>query len=102
MALPVQLPRSPWLYGAQRRAWRVVNAVRHGMPNREIARRRGISLDAVKFHVANALMKLGLSTRAELRMWRGVPADSRVKRGQTMSEGLQLGTIGQISRPVSD
>ncbi|MGE3697155.1 MAG: LuxR C-terminal-related transcriptional regulator, partial [Dehalococcoidia bacterium] len=33
--------------------WRVVNAVRHGMSNRVIAERRGISLDAVKFHVAN-------------------------------------------------
>jgi len=31
--------------------WRVANAVRHGMSNRVIASRFGISLDAVKFHV---------------------------------------------------
>lgn len=80
----------------------MVHAVRHGMSNREIARRRGVSLDAVKFHVANALLKLGLERRAELRTWRGVPADSAL-RGQGGSDMvLQLGTIGQIARPVSN
>jgi catechol 2,3-dioxygenase-like lactoylglutathione lyase family enzyme len=82
--------------------WRVVDAVRHGLPNREIARRRGTSLDAVKFHVANALMKLGLASRRELRMWRGVPADSGVKGVQPVSGKLALGPIGQIARPVRD
>jgi DNA-binding CsgD family transcriptional regulator/catechol 2,3-dioxygenase-like lactoylglutathione lyase family enzyme len=82
--------------------WQVVHAVRHGMSNREIARRRGVSLDAVKFHVANALLKLGLERRAELRTWRGVPADSAL-HGQGGSDMvLQLGTIGQIARPVSN
>ena len=47
--------------------WRVAEAVRHGMTNRLIAQRQGRSLDAVKFHVANALQKLGFSSRAELR-----------------------------------
>jgi len=32
--------------------WRTVYAVQHGMTNVEIARRRGISVNAVKFHVA--------------------------------------------------
>ena len=50
----------------------MVDAVRHGMRNREIAQRRGVSVDAVKFHVANAVRKLGLTRRAELRSWRGV------------------------------
>ncbi|WP_410785019.1 VOC family protein [Kribbella sp. C-35] len=80
--------------------WQVVHAVRHGMSNREIARRRGVSVDAVKFHVANALMKLGLDRRAELRSWRGVPADSAL-RGQG-AQAMELGVIGQIARPVSD
>ncbi len=74
--------------------------MRHGMSNREIARRRGVSVDAVKFHVANALMKLGLDRRAELRSWRGVPADSAL-RGQG-AQAMELGVIGQIARPVSD
>ena len=43
--------------------WRVVEAVRHGMTNPGIARRQGVSLDAVKYHVANALVKLGFSSR---------------------------------------
>jgi catechol 2,3-dioxygenase-like lactoylglutathione lyase family enzyme len=87
--------------------WRVVDAVRHGMTNRQIAERRGISRDAVKFHVANALAKLGLPGRAALRTWDGVPADSPVRRaaetrGTTMTEDLRLGEIGQVSRVVSD
>ncbi|MEI8410145.1 MULTISPECIES: VOC family protein [unclassified Kribbella] len=83
--------------------WRVVDMVRHGMSNRDIARRRGISVDAVKFHVANALLKLGLDRRAELRTWRGVPADSALKRRQgAPAMAVQLGVIGQIARPVGD
>jgi DNA-binding NarL/FixJ family response regulator len=39
--------------------WRVVNAVRHGMTNRVIARRLGISADGVNYHLVNALGKLG-------------------------------------------
>src|SRR4051794_16004134 len=72
------------------------------MPNREIARRRGVSVDAVKFHVANALLKLGLDRRAELRTWRGVPVDSALRRQGATEMSLQLGAIGQIARPVSD
>ena len=56
--------------------WRVVEAVRHGLNNRQIAERRGISVDAVKYHVANALSKLGLARRAELRRWNGVARGS--------------------------
>jgi DNA-binding NarL/FixJ family response regulator len=44
--------------------WRVTEAVRHGLRNREIATRQGVSVDAVKFHVANVLQKLGLASRA--------------------------------------
>jgi DNA-binding CsgD family transcriptional regulator/catechol 2,3-dioxygenase-like lactoylglutathione lyase family enzyme len=83
--------------------WRIVNAVRHGMSNRQIARLRGISLDAVKFHVENAVDKLGLSGRAELRWWRGAPYDSAVQRGEKeMNDSLQLGPLGQIARAVKD
>lgn len=80
--------------------WRVVDAVRHGLTNRQIAARRGTSVDAVKYHVANALMKLGFGSRAELRTWRGIPAGSPMTQGG--SAMLQLGPIGQISRPASD
>jgi predicted enzyme related to lactoylglutathione lyase len=87
--------------------WRVADAVRHGLTNRQIARRRGVSLDAVKYHVANAVAKLGLSGRAALRAWPGVPVSStlipaRTSRGSTSVDDLQLGPIGQISRHVGD
>jgi catechol 2,3-dioxygenase-like lactoylglutathione lyase family enzyme len=71
------------------------------LSNRQIAARRGVSVDAVKFHTANAVAKLGLPDRAALRAWRGVPAGS-ASGGMSMSGELRLGAIGQIARPVSD
>jgi DNA-binding CsgD family transcriptional regulator/predicted enzyme related to lactoylglutathione lyase len=83
--------------------WRIVDAVRHGMSNRRIARARGISLDAVKFHVENAVEKLGLEGRAALRHWRGAPIDSALGRLEIgMAMNLELGPIGQIARCVKD
>jgi DNA-binding CsgD family transcriptional regulator/catechol 2,3-dioxygenase-like lactoylglutathione lyase family enzyme len=82
--------------------WRVVEAVRHGLSNPTIARRQGVSLDAVKFHVANALLKLGFESRRELRLWDGVRRDSPLARTPAMTEPPALGPIGQIARSVSD
>lgn len=84
--------------------WRVVHAVQHGMTNREIAARRGISRDAVKFHVANVIAKLGLANRRALRQWFRPPKGSALSRlEKTMtSPPLKLGPIGQISRSVKD
>lgn len=83
--------------------WRVVEAVRHGMSNAQIAARRGISRDAVKYHLANALSKLGLANRAALRRWDGVARHSALQAKETvMDEPLSLGALGQIARPVSD
>jgi catechol 2,3-dioxygenase-like lactoylglutathione lyase family enzyme/DNA-binding CsgD family transcriptional regulator len=83
--------------------WRVVDAVRHGMSNAQIARGRGVSLDAVKFHLANAVGKLGLRDRRALRAWDGIRRDSHLhSREQDMEQPLELGSIGQISRSVSD
>src|SRR5436190_15853993 len=82
--------------------WRVVDAVRHGMTNAEIARRLHVSLDAVKFHVANAVGKLGVTNRTALKKWKGAPVTSPLRnRLQTMTTPT-LGKIGQISRQVSD
>jgi DNA-binding CsgD family transcriptional regulator/catechol 2,3-dioxygenase-like lactoylglutathione lyase family enzyme len=83
--------------------WRVVEAVRHGLGNREIARRQGVSIDAVKYHVANALHKLGFASRTELRQWNGVRRDSRLHAQEiVMEHDLKLGAIGQIARTVED
>ena len=84
--------------------WRTVHAVQHGMTNAEIARRRGVSVNAVKYHVANALAKLGLRNRRELRAWFRAPRDSALSREgrKTMEGELKLGPIGQIARSVAD
>jgi len=82
--------------------WRVVQGVRHGLSNATIARLRGISLDAVKFHTENAIGKLNLPNRNALRAWRGVPKHSALYRKSTMNATLSLGPSGQISRTVSD
>ena len=88
--------------------WAIVHAVRHGLSNARIAVRRGISRDAVKFHVRNAIEKLGLRHRADLQRWAGVPKHSAAHRRATNKEiamttpELRLGPIGQISRTVRD
>jgi DNA-binding CsgD family transcriptional regulator/catechol 2,3-dioxygenase-like lactoylglutathione lyase family enzyme len=82
--------------------WRTVHAVQHGMSNVEIARRRGISVDAVKFHVSNALAKLGLRDRGELRAWFQAPADSGLGRGESRGKDMHISQVGQIARSVSD
>ena len=83
--------------------WRVANAVRHGMTNREISRRLRVSSDTVKYHLENILGKLSLAGRSELRRWSGAPVDSAVQRkGAATTGDLKLGPIGQISRQASD
>jgi DNA-binding CsgD family transcriptional regulator/catechol 2,3-dioxygenase-like lactoylglutathione lyase family enzyme len=84
--------------------WRVVQFVRHGLTNRAIAERRRISVDAVKYHVANAIAKLGLENRRALRAWKGVPKRSALsQRGRRVMSGTMAVTgLGQVSRAVSD
>jgi DNA-binding CsgD family transcriptional regulator/predicted enzyme related to lactoylglutathione lyase len=88
--------------------WRIVNAVRHGLSNSVIARLRGVSLDAVKFHIENAIAKLGLQNKVALRRWRGVhkqsplPVSNLQHQREPAMYQLKLGPIGQISRSVKD
>jgi DNA-binding CsgD family transcriptional regulator/catechol 2,3-dioxygenase-like lactoylglutathione lyase family enzyme len=81
--------------------WRTVHAVKHGLTSRQIAQRRGISVDAVKYHMANALAKLGVANRKELRQWHRAPKDSAL-RDDAMNSQLTLGSIAQIARSVQD
>ena len=78
-----------------------MHAVKHGLTSRQIAERRGISIDAVKYHIANAFAKLGVANRSELRQWHRAPKDS-VLRDKTMNSQLALGPIAQIARSVQD
>jgi catechol 2,3-dioxygenase-like lactoylglutathione lyase family enzyme/DNA-binding CsgD family transcriptional regulator len=103
MALKRQRGRPPHDDRLTPAEWRVVHAAQHGMNNRQIARRRGISLDAVKFHLANILGKLGLDDGQGLRHWFAVPAASALYARKTaMPDSVQLGRIGQVSRSVAD
>lgn len=92
--------------------WRIAHAIRHGMRTKTIAQRQGVSVDAVKYHVANILRKLDLDNRAQLRAWTGIPADSALRAtaaarppapgDTTVINDSPLGRVGQISRRVSD
>ena len=81
--------------------WRVVDAVRHGMANGEIARRQGLTLDAVKYHVSNALSKLGMKSRIELRRWEGISAASHL-HARAQEGTMQPLALGQVARSVSN
>lgn len=81
--------------------WRTVHAVKHGMTSRQIAERRGISIDAVKYHVANAVAKLGVANRRELRQWHVAPKNSALNE-VSMDTQMKLGPIAQIARSVRD
>ena len=85
----------------------MLDLVRHGMSRRTIAQRRGVSLDAVKYHVQNIAGKLGVRGVAELRHWPGFPATSRLneRKGQPMTadtQSLVLERIGQVSLYIRD
>lgn len=86
--------------------WKVAEQVRHGLTNRRIAERMNVSLDAVKFHVANVLAKLGFSSRRELKLWDGVAKDTALHnhRRSTMGAITQAGSymmLGQVARTVT-
>lgn len=87
--------------------WQIANAVRHGLTNQQIANLRKISLDGVKYHVANAIAKLGLKNRKALRYWVGWPIDSAIKSAINTTEDLMEHTsgilgLGQVSRTVKN
>jgi DNA-binding CsgD family transcriptional regulator/catechol 2,3-dioxygenase-like lactoylglutathione lyase family enzyme len=83
--------------------WRVLEWVRHGLTNSAIATRMGVSTDAVKFHVANILSKLGVPSRAELRHWTGVNRHAALaSTPNNFEQETAMGLIGQIARSVRD
>ena len=84
--------------------WHVLDLVRHGLQRPEVALRRGTSVNAVKFHLANIGGKLGVGAR-ELRHWPGVPLHSPLRHRRTTmtaSTTARLGAIGQISLSIRD
>jgi DNA-binding CsgD family transcriptional regulator/predicted enzyme related to lactoylglutathione lyase len=94
--------------------WRVLDLIRHGLTRREVARRRGTSIDAVRYHVANISGKLGVSGIPALRLWPGYPSTGAISRaGSKRKDGpivsatepqqrMALGPIGQVSLLIKD
>lgn len=83
--------------------WRVLYAVQHGLTNRAIAARMGVSINAVKYHVGNLLAKTGLGTKAALRLMFKAPRNSNLARlEQYVMNTAALYGIGQIARTVND
>ena len=91
--------------------WAVLDWVRHGLSRREIAHRRGVSLSAIRYHLANISGKLGVSGVRELRHWPGVPSTSALrpvvqpaKESVTVSipGDPRLGRLGQVALSVRD
>ena len=85
--------------------WKVAEQVRHGLSNRRIAERCGVSADAVKFHVGNVLGKLRLSSRADLRLWNGVAQGTALARRREAMDGdrqdkgyVMLGQVARTTR----
>ena len=85
--------------------WKVAELVRHGLTNRRIAERMGVSPDAIKFHVGNALAKLGYSSRAELRLWDGIAKGTalhtmRKTAMEASATNESYIMLGQVARTV--
>lgn len=85
--------------------WRVLHAVQHGFSNPVIAKRMGVSVDAIKYHVRNIRDKTGLTSRKQLQLHFQIPKGNTLAsttQEATMSAPTAFGTIGQISRTVSN
>jgi DNA-binding CsgD family transcriptional regulator/catechol 2,3-dioxygenase-like lactoylglutathione lyase family enzyme len=83
--------------------WQVTHAVQHGLSNREIAERKGISRNGIKYHVANVLSKLHVRDRKALRLWFHKPKHSAPgSKGTAIMATVTLNSIGQIARQVQD
>ena len=75
--------------------WRVLDQLRLGHSNAEIADQLHVALPTVKMHVSNMLAKLELPDRYQLAAWDGEPAEaSRTARGRMHLAG-PLGWLGE-------
>lgn len=62
------------------REWEVLELLREGLNNVEMAERLGISRDGVKYHVSQILSKLNVESREEAAVWEPERAPSRSRR----------------------
>ena len=73
--------------------WRVLDALREGGTNAEIAARLGISTNTVGYHVSNMLAKLELRDRRALAAWR--PDAPRRRLGGVLAVPAVVWSVGR-------
>lgn len=78
------------------REWEVLELLREGLTNAQIARRLSITEGGVKFHVSSILDKLGVESRREAAEWR----PGAVRR-QWSFGGLFTVTVPNFSLPLT-
>ena len=76
--------------------WRVLDELREGGTNAEIASRLSISGDAVKYHISNMLGKLELRDRRELADWR-----PDAQRGRLRGFFAIPAALAYVARPLA-
>ena len=76
--------------------WRVLDALREGGTNAEIAARIGVSTNTVRYHVSNMLAKLELRDRRALAAWR--PEERRGRLGAVLAVPAVLWAV--VGRPL--
>ncbi|MEX0682407.1 MAG: helix-turn-helix transcriptional regulator [Dehalococcoidia bacterium] len=84
--------------------WEVLDYIRAGLSDQDIADRLGVSRDGAKYHVSEILSKLGVTTREEAASWQ--PEERRVHgrfdrwlAGAVMGAGMSVGAaaVGGIA-----
>jgi DNA-binding CsgD family transcriptional regulator len=80
----------------------VLDLIRRGLTNEEIAQRLGISLDGAKYHVSQILSKLGVATREEAAVWRPEQRRWYWKLAWIGVAGAVATTVAGIALAVSD
>ena len=75
----------------------MLDGVRSGLTNAEIAERLGISVNTVRYHVSNMLTKVGVTDRQALAAWDGVPVPGvRFTRGGLLALARFLGLAAAL------
>ncbi len=81
--------------------WRVLEHVREGLPNAEIAVRLGVSINTVRTHVSSMLAKLELPDRHALAAWDGTPSEASRHHLERTRFALPLGDWPSVLRFVA-
>ena len=80
--------------------WRILDEVRTGATNAEIAIRLGLSPFTVKYHISNILGKLELRNRRQIAGWR--PEPERVRFGEMVPARVRafLAPLALLPKPL--